>query len=48
MCTLCQLAKQLLNENTLQMLVIFMDYIDMQYVLVHMAFVQRKRLMVIA
>ena len=47
MCTAYQLAKQLLDENTLQMLVIFMDYIDMQHVLVHMAFVQRRKLMLI-
>ncbi len=31
MCTTCQLAKQLLNENTLQILVVFVDYIDVQH-----------------
>ena len=47
MCTACQLAKQLLSENTLQILVVLMDYIDMQHVHVHMACVHHTKLMVI-
>ena len=42
MCTACQLAKQFLNENTLQILVVLMDCIDMQHVRVHKACVHHR------